>query len=465
MPPGRVDTSRFWEQVLQVVDEGRVIPVVGPDLLLQSQGESPTLLYPLLAERLAQYLELADDGVPSPASLNAVACRYLARGNDPQDIYSALKAVMPPDTELPVPEPLVKLAQIGSFKTFVSLSFDSLLERAVNQVRFGGQKKTTVLSYSPSRTADLVPGATAGDRPVVFHLFRKLSARPDYAVTEEDTLEFLHSLQNESQRPQRLFDELNQAHLFIIGCSITEWLARFFLRASRRERLLLARGKTDIVADARVRDDAGLVLFLQQFKTGTKIFPGGGALEFVHELHERWTARHPPQDAAAAVAAPTEPAGAGQTMEDGAVFLSYASEDVARVQRIKDALEQAGVDVWFDKADLNAGDDYELKIKRNIERCSLFVPVISKNCLTPKRRFFRIEWNHAQGVAQQVPPSMPFILPVAVDETSPAEPFLPDSWSKLHWNRLPEGETTTAFVDTVRKLYRDYQKFAVTRSS
>ena len=44
MPVGRVDTSRFWEQVLQVLDEGRVIPVLGPDLLVLSQGDSPTLL-------------------------------------------------------------------------------------------------------------------------------------------------------------------------------------------------------------------------------------------------------------------------------------------------------------------------------------------------------------------------------------------------------------------------------------
>ena len=109
---------------------------------------------------------------------------------------------------------------------------------------------------------------------MVFHLFGKLSAVPDYAVTEEDTLEFIHSLQNETKRPQRLFDELNQAHLFIVGCSVTEWLARFFLRISRRDRLLLARGKTDIVADARVRDDAGLMLLPSAVQDRHEDLPG-----------------------------------------------------------------------------------------------------------------------------------------------------------------------------------------------
>jgi hypothetical protein len=434
--------------------------VVGPDVLLLRQGDTPTFLYPLLAERLATYLELTDIDPSEAPSLNTVACRYLAQGNDPQDVYSALKAVMPADDALEIPEPLIKLAEIRSLKTFVSVTFDPLLERAINQVRFGGQRKTRVLTYAPNRTEDIDPATALTDQPVVFHLFGKLSAVPDYAVTEEDTLEFIHSLQNEARRPQHLFDEVNQAHLFIIGCSITEWLARFFLRISRRERLLLARGKTDIVADARVRGDAGLVRFLQQFKTGTKVFPDGGALEFVNELHERWTARHPKAESRAA---PVEAPSAAHHMEEGAVFLSYASEDVATVQRIKDELEGAGVDVWFDKADLDAGDDYELKIKRNIERCSLFVPVISGNCLTPKRRFFRIEWNHAQSVALQVPPSMQFILPVAIDGTSPTEPFLPDRWNHLHWHRLTGGQTSSEFVETVRRLYRLYQKSALAR--
>ena len=88
------------------MDEGRVIPVIGPDLLIVSAGGSQIPLYSLLAERLAEYLDLAAPAA-SGETLNAVACRYLAQGNDPQDIYSALKAVTPADAELAVPEPLL----------------------------------------------------------------------------------------------------------------------------------------------------------------------------------------------------------------------------------------------------------------------------------------------------------------------------------------------------------------------
>jgi hypothetical protein len=73
MPAGRVDTSRFWEQLLQLVDEGRVIPVIGQDLLLLPLADPQVLLYPFLAERMSQYLELNEGEPPAGESLNSVA--------------------------------------------------------------------------------------------------------------------------------------------------------------------------------------------------------------------------------------------------------------------------------------------------------------------------------------------------------------------------------------------------------
>jgi hypothetical protein len=108
-------------------------------------------------------------------------------------------------------------------------------------------------------------------------------------------------------------------------------------------------------------------------------------------------------------------------MVEGAVFLSYASEDRAAVEAIANALEEAGVDVWFDRQELLPGDPFEEKIKRNIERCSLFLPIISQHTLTSRRRFFRSEWHHAQEEAKRSRPVMRFIVPVAIDDTSAEE--------------------------------------------
>ena len=142
------------------------------------------------------------------------------------------------------------------------------------------------------------------------------------------------------------------------------------------------------------------------------------------------------------------------------MFLSYASEDRPAVILIRDALEQAGIDVWFDRNPeaLRVGENFESKIKTNIDQCSLFVPIISQNTLTPKPRFFRTEWNHAQQLALRYPDSMRFIIPVAIDDTPPDAAAVPEQFRKLHWERMPDGQASAEFVAEIKRLYRDYQR-------
>ena len=229
-------TERLWDQLLQFIDEGRVIPVIGPELLLLEIDGKTTLLYSYLAERLAQRLQLT---FQPEDTLNAVVCRYLAqdRDNQREDIYPALKQAMPPLSEFKLPEPLLKLAAILPFKLFVTTCFDPLLAHALNQVRYGGQEKTQLLTFSPESNKDLPVPVEQLDRATVFHLFGNLSAIPDYAVTEEDVLEFMHALQSKTTRPEKLFDALVKQNLIVIGCPLIR-LAGAFLRAYRQERAL-----------------------------------------------------------------------------------------------------------------------------------------------------------------------------------------------------------------------------------
>ena len=93
----------FWEQLLQLIEEGRVIPVVGQDLLTVSDAAGSGLLYPYLAARLAEYFDLPAENLPAGAELNEVACRYLAQGNPVEEIYPALKTIAVNTDSLPFP--------------------------------------------------------------------------------------------------------------------------------------------------------------------------------------------------------------------------------------------------------------------------------------------------------------------------------------------------------------------------
>ena len=52
MAPSAVNTERLWDQVLQFIEEGRVIPVVGPELLTLEVGGRTAHLYGYLVSRI-----------------------------------------------------------------------------------------------------------------------------------------------------------------------------------------------------------------------------------------------------------------------------------------------------------------------------------------------------------------------------------------------------------------------------
>ena len=56
-------------------------------------------------------------------------------------------------------------------------------------------------------------------------------------------------------------------------------------------------------------------------------------------------------------------------MPEHAIFISYAREDLPAVQKMKAAMDAAGLVTWFDLERLESGDDYDRKIRANIARC------------------------------------------------------------------------------------------------
>jgi hypothetical protein len=449
------DLSMFWDQLIQLIAEGKVVPVVGQDLLTIPESTGHHLLYPYLASRLAKYLNVRGDDLPDGSELNEVACRYLSKGKPVQHIYAALKTVAAESDALPVPEPLLQLAAIRPFSLFVTTTFDSSLARAINKTRFGGNPKTRVFAHAPNEVEDLPGDFKSAGVPGVYHLMGKLSATPAYAVTQEDLIEFFHSLQSDTRRPAQLFHELSSRSLLLLGTRFSGWLTSFLMRMSKRQRLS-SDDKTDYVADDSVSHDENLVLFLERFSSGTEIFRDGNAVAFVDQLHQHWTERYPnvPLESTPHASVSTR-----SEAEPGAVFLSYASGDWAAVEKLKTALEESGVDVFFDRDQLRPGNDWEAKLRRSIHQCSLFMPVISRQTLTPDRRFFRVEWNLALEEAQMASFSSEeaFLFPVVIDDTTIDDPALPAKFRAIQWKSLPGGEPTSEFVDRVKQLYRKRQ--------
>jgi hypothetical protein len=454
------DAEWFWDDLLDYIEEKRVIPILGPELLQIEGPEGSATLYERIAARLAERMRVPRERLPEPFSLNDVVCAHLDQGGRREELYLRVRSVLK-ELGMTPPRAMTQLARIKAFDLFVTLTFDSLMAEAINAERYGGRPMTQELAYSPMSVSDLASDREAFTAPVVYHLLGKVSASPEYVISDEDLLEWVSALQSETRRPVRLFDELKGSHLLLIGCPFSNWLAQFFLRVTKGRPLSLQRGETEILVSQTAARDPSLSAFLRHFSYATKVWPTG-APEFVDELARRWQERHP--EAAPAVAAAGDPAPAARAETDdfmipGSVFISYAHEDEAAVLRLKGGLEAHGLDVWFDRRRLDAGDAWDLKIRRNINACSLFLPVVSANTERRTEGYFRKEWRWAEERAQGIAEGVPFLIPVAIDATLEATAAkVPIGFHRVQWVTLPDGEPAPDFCARLVQLVRNYRR-------
>jgi hypothetical protein len=439
IPPAFGWKDQDWTELLACMRRRKVIPVIGEELL-QVEIEGKTVpLYNWMAKRLASELDVPASELPSPASLNDVACRYLARSDSNRNsVYMRLWIIMDEaKANLRAPMPLRQLAEITDFNLFLTTTFDSLMESALNEIR---KKESESFTYSPTDRQDL-PAGKDHLPPTVYHLFGTLDVSPTYAVSREDLLEWIYAMESQS-RPKNLFDELRQNYLLILGAQFSDWLP-WFLRLRVEKRLSETRDWFEYLADSQMDESADIV-FLRHFSKQTKRYEGG-AVKFVEELWTRWTKNRPTLPGPPSLPLPPEP-------PRGAIFVSYASEDLDAAKKLKVGLDSTELEVWFDKAELQGGDAFALKITNNINRCSFFLPLISQNSVGKRDRFFIKEWNCALERAKGYLEDQIFIIPVVIDQTNINAAAVPDQFRNKQVVHLPGGEATLDFKDLMKKL-------------
>jgi hypothetical protein len=446
--------QRTWDELLARIEDGKVIPIVGPELGVVERGGVAMPLERYVALELADRLELPSDQVGGEPTLNRVMCVYFA--NLPAGETRTTPYTLVPDilrqARFDPPAPLRQLAEITDFTLFVTTTFDTLLADALNAVRFGGARGTETIAYRYNKKEDLASTVTdlqEQGKPVVFHLLGQASSSPSYVLTEEDLLEFVCALQSAEYQPRNLLAELAEHHLLVLGEHFEDWLARLFLRTTKGRKLSQYQEFTEVVADSRTGQESGLVTFLATFSSHTRIFPGGGAVEFVAELHRRWRDRHP---AAAASPAQVPFVPPPREMQKDAIFLSYARENLEAVKRIKSALDKAGLPVWFDSDQIQVGQDWRRRIEENVKSCALFLPVMSRETAAQRRdAYFRVEWNLANERTERMARGEVFITPIVTDDLPRAE--AQQEFEGVHIERAEGGALSSAVLQSLAEAY------------
>lgn len=444
----------LWDDVLLAIEEGKVVPIVGRDLLVVETDAGPCLFHHLIAQRLASELGVATDQLPPEFDPNDVFCAYEDSHREAPPALNPRVVRILKALKVPIPEPLKLLAEIPNFNLFITTTFDTLLEDAILAVRC--RKPAVVAFPAASSPTDFDEGVLSREGSMVFHILGRVSASAPFAVTEGQVLELMHDFMSGPRRPEALIAKMKESHLLIVGVGFSDWLARFLLRFAREKPLWDSRSIMEIIAD-RERPQKDFAVFLHHFSPQqSKLFTEGSPIDFVRELHRRWFERNPP------VESPAESVNLRidkpPTMAPGSVFISYASEDRTSAFRLADSLIAAGLEVWIDTR-ISPGDDYNYIIERNIRECCALVPVLSRHTQSDEVRWFRKEWALGQDRAKYYTGiDRSFFFPVVVDGTGNDELV---EFKRQLFNRsaarAPEGNPPTELIaqlDLAQKAWR-----------
>jgi hypothetical protein len=439
-----------WLFLLQEIHNRQVIPIVGPELVTIPNPEtnSELSLYQVLAPRLASALDLpVSNAGRNP--LNQVACDYLLSGKPRKPIYVAICDLLDKlDKSNPAPSAaLCALASITDFDLYIASTIDPLLVKALERCRPGFQRGRQVITYD-SKTPKDVPERI--ERALVYHIFGSRDTHPNFAVWEEDYLDFVVALVRHDEQLKNLFLLLKTRYLLLLGAPFADWIVRFFLFLVKGGRFTDRRRDEIQAYLADLRENLGepLIFFFDKVVGTTRIIPGDPA-GFALELSSRWKAKYVGGgiDEDVLVQMPDE-------MPRGAVFVSYSSVDREAVEILVRGLTAAQIPVWVDKQRLSAGENYERSLEFAVKNaCSFFVSVISRATESDSTRFVHIERSWA---AQRHVDGFVYYIPIVIDDTE--KPKLePASFAKIHFDRLANGTVTLAFANKLQRWVEEYR--------
>jgi len=441
----------LWNDLVTRIGEGEVIPVVGPGAVTFGLGDE--LLFPWLAQRLPAELDLTFE--TPPRDLQTIVDAQRAKGQNIDRIYKHLHKMVEEDPNLWPGTTLAALAAIEGFRLLISTTFDPLLSRAVESASPGGKpEERRGASSLRAACPDLPQELAILERPFVYRILGRAQPYRDFAVWDDDVFRFLLRLDQQLPLLPKLSEALQKSHLLVLGLRFDHWLLRFFVQVVKHQPLSeLASTELFVFENLDSSERDKVVVYFGRLTKLIHVFPTD-PIEFIAELHKRWRRKHP-----APVGDPylMNRAHREKHRAPGCIFLSYASPDLEIARYVVSQLQKAGCMVWFDKEQIQPGEDWEEVLREGVEkRCGLFVSIISNHTADRLEGYNIFERNLAAKRREKLAENAIFYLPLRIDD---GEPLIPDNEPRgtrqIQGVRKPGGHLDDDFIGYLREKQRE----------
>ena len=353
---------------------------------------------------------------------------------------------------------LAALAAIEGFQLFISTTFDPLLPRAVESVSPGGKPEERRGASSLREACPDLPLELSNmqkpDQRFVYQILGRAKAYRDFVVWDDDIFRFLLRLDQQLPLLPKLSEALHKSHFLVLGLSFADWLLRFFVHVIKHQPLSeLASSELFVFEKLEPAERDKVVVYFSRLTKQIRVLPTD-PIDFISELYSRWRKKHP-----APVGDPylVNRANRERQRANGCIFVSYASPDLEIARFVVSQLQNAGCLVWFDKEQLQPGENWEEELRKAVEeRCGLFISIISNHTAARLEGYDIFERKLAAKRREMLADNAIFYLPLRVDDSDPLIPENePRGTGKIQGVRKSGGHLDEDFIGYLRDKQRE----------
>lgn len=409
--------DRDWEVLLQSMERGNCIPLLGPDLsTCPGDGSKRNLAVELSRELAEILLEEKRYAVPDATKLSLVAQMFqnqLSRDElevEVRRFYDKHRAGLT-DCEDPTFRCLAELP----FSLFVTSRHDLTLDHFLHKLG----KRARIESYQfKGDRRDVLGYLGTVEEPLVYQLYGSSDAPDSLAITENDQLEFLKAVVAECPRlPADLTNLFSGKNFLFLGFGLGNYHLRVLMHVLKlNESAKSFALENSPVMEARehfaeIFNDS--VLFFGELGYHSLTLLDTGPEEFIQELHRRWQERHPGgsldapgSQASVAFQAPSDAPG---------VFISYVKEDEERAKDLFVRLREEGLNPWIDTDGLRFGAKWNDTLDDAISKDVDYFVVLQSRALSDRVESY-VHKEVKLALDRQCLRAGRFIFPVQIDE-------------------------------------------------
>ncbi len=376
----------LWDKLIQNIIDGKVIPVIGPEMLTINGTDINTFIIDGIGRKLSM------NNSPHSFSELVYASEYKNTFGNRDRIYYQVSNLFA-KKRFPSSPLLERLLSIRQFPFVITTSFAPIVEDTMRSI-WKDELRVLRFNNNPMENDDIKTGADLR-KPTVYYMFGKVcDGVKKYVLTDTDMLDYVSSwLSNDNRaRPKNLCNELKDKYLLMLGNNYSNWLFRFIWYSMRKSDL----GHGMLAYDSL---DEALITFLERTETFTKQNTSEVIDQIVSRLEKKL--------------AENEKTKFNKPEENMDVFISYSRSDSDIAERLYDVLTEQGKRVWYDKHNLTEGGNFMEEIKKAIRTTKYFIPILSNNITKEKdySHVYRNEWDTAIEVAISM--GRTYIIPLA----------------------------------------------------